>query len=1333
MERVALAIMLILSWMPGAAADAATGHELGDPPLRAWDEAALGGHFQNFAALVAKDGRVLVGNGSGVLEFDGVRWRLLPTPQGTRVRDLAADRDRVLYATVDDFGEVVTDDTGRSTLQSWRERLPHPAGTLGDIYDITETRDALLVQTSQRLLVLDAAGYGDLPAQGGFQVGAFCGGRYVLQERARGLVALGADRRSLEPVPGGDRFLNDLLMGCSEAADGSTVFAWRRAGLVRWRDAQWTPVPSDADSWLAAHMGLRYAPLRDGGAVIVGVGGGALFLDPQGRRRFALDRASGLPSSTLVGVAAAPDGTVWLAGEGGVAAIAWPRAVTAFGARHEIGAVQTVTRHRGELIVGSLRGTFALRPGPEGRSFTPLDGLPSQAWRVLEIEGDLWVAGIGGVFRTRLDPATGEPGSIRRMVESRFAFDLVTDADGNVFASTDAGIVRVMRDGGATPFDDVAGEWREVVIDADGALWAGASNQRLVRIEAPASASPRVIHYDPEALPPGDIRPVRVAERILIATSQGLLEPVPGDALACARGFDASFCGEGSDVHRIIAVRGEHVWMHRNGRTGRATRSDDGLYRWGEVDLGPHLRQLPASGWTDADGVIWIATNYALVRHDPALALPTAAPAAPRVSAMLDGGQQALSLVGSMVRPLEVGTRALRFEFEWRHDPLAHPYEFRSRLEPHDDAWTAWRAEAFRDVSGLVGGDYSLAVQARDADGTIADAQDFRLSIARPWYLHTWALAAWSLLVLLAMRTIARAYASRRTARLSMRNIELQRAVDERTRELDERAQEIAAQNRRLQDLDRAKTRFFAGISHEFRTPLTLILAPLESLRRGEIGRIPARVDQELGLIQRNATQLAVLIDQILEVNRSAVQGLHLDRRTVDLAQLVRHAASLFQSLAENQGRRVVVSGADRTVLADVDARQVHRALLNLIGNALKYSATGTEVDVSLGVVGDAVSIAVSDRGPGISPEDLPHVFDLYYRGRPLADARPVGSGIGLSLVQAVAQAHGGRVEVDSDVGVGSTFTLHLPIGPVSGTESWGEDFGDEGVVALYAVQDPRDERHAAMRPDLPAVLLADDNAELRDFIARRLRLHYRVLQAGDGVEALAIARRELPDVIVSDWRMPASDGLALCREVRSDPMLAGVGLVMVAGPQEADDATRALSAGADDYLAKPFDLDELRARIAGLLRARRRIESRTSPPDETSRPPIDEDPWLASARAFVVRHLDESDWGVTELADALHMDRSALFRRIKATAATAPVDFIRGIRLDAARERLLRRDGAVSEIAYACGFESLSYFSRVFRARFGVLPSECTHRGGAPAPPAPHPAATAPNRDVPA
>ncbi|MDX1531704.1 MAG: response regulator, partial [Rhodothermales bacterium] len=527
----------------------------------------------------------------------------------------------------------------------------------------------------------------------------------------------------------------------------------------------------------------------------------------------------------------------------------------------------------------------------------------------------------------------------------------------------------------------------------------------------------------------------------------------------------------------------------------------------------------------------------------------------------------------------------------------------------------------------------------------------------------------------------------------------------------------VEAQAAQLRALDEAKSRLFANLSHEFRTPLTLILGPLEQALAADPDRPGLRTAHD------QAGRLLDLINQLLDLSKLDAGHLRLRRTRTDLGALVERTAGAFRTLAEGRGIGLTVQTPEEPVQAVVDAAHVERVLTNLLANALAHTDAGGKVAVTLGrgdAGGDGTPVAVlavRDTGAGIPAAALPYLFDRFYQVEREQRAGAVGTGIGLALAKELVELHGGTVAVESEEGFGSTFTVTLPLGEAgfgSAAERDGEAPGRPHVPAPPASEAmPEQDGPSAAVPDgpRPTLLLVEDHDALRGFLAHALADGFDVIEAADGEEALRLARERRPDLVVSDVMMPRRDGFALTAALRADEALRETPILLLTARADADGEIAGLAAGADDYLAKPFSVPVLRAHLDALLSRRRALRERygqhvTVGPKEvvvTS----EEAAFVERVRDVVEAALGDPHLTVEALADRLAVSPRQLSRRMRALTGLSPAAFVRSMRLQRAAQLLAGRSGGVAEVAYAVGFRSVSHFAKRFKAEFGVPPSE--------------------------
>jgi signal transduction histidine kinase/AraC-like DNA-binding protein len=526
-----------------------------------------------------------------------------------------------------------------------------------------------------------------------------------------------------------------------------------------------------------------------------------------------------------------------------------------------------------------------------------------------------------------------------------------------------------------------------------------------------------------------------------------------------------------------------------------------------------------------------------------------------------------------------------------------------------------------------------------------------------------------------------------------------------------------------LKVIDELKNRFFDNITHEFRTPLTLILAPVSQLQQ-RYKELPD-LYQGLQLVERNARQLLHLINQLLELAK--LESGHLTVLPVmgDPGDFIGQVVRGFEPLAQEKNLRLIYRNDGTTPVA-FDADKLELIVHNLIVNAIKFTPSGS---VTVTLTSDSLlRLTVTDTGVGIVPEKIPFIFNRFYQVQPDGFIRALvpyinpGTGIGLALVKELTELMGGTVTVTStsvrDGGPsGTTFIVELPLLPA--------DNADTTVVAARPSLPVLTEKgllrgavpsatSAEDETDRPLILVVEDNVDLCTFIASELSGPYRLLTAHDGIEGWQIAQAELPDVVLTDVMMPGMDGYELTHRIKTEPATNHIAVIMLTAKTAQPSRMVGLQQGADDYMAKPFQFDELQIRLTNLitrqqsLRAHYQLQfSQRKLPGE---PATLTDKFIEQLHTLLEAHLDDTEFRVDELAHAIGMSRRTLHRKMASVANVTVNDFIRQHRLT--RGAQLLRDGHnVSEAAYAVGFESPSYFSTVFKDFFGKTPSQYLDR----------------------
>lgn len=666
---------------------------------------------------------------------------------------------------------------------------------------------------------------------------------------------------------------------------------------------------------------------------------------------------------------------------------------------------------------------------------------------------------------------------------------------------------------------------------------------------------------------------------------------------------------------------------------------------------------------------------------------------------------------------------SLLIEFAGLHfiEPERNRYAY--RLEGVDADWVEAGNSRVVRYPDPPPGDYRFSVRAANSDGVWSGEKTLmRVRVAPPPWRTPW---AYSLYVAAGVLLVAMMLFNERRRRRR-----LEQLVAERTSELREQKRLVDRQAGELAEVLDTRTTLFANISHEFRTPLTLIEAGIDRLVRNPEDRGAAMA------ARRYLRRLLRLVDQLLNLSRLQSQRDEPVPDPWSVDRLVTMTVDAFHSLAEQRGIRLETRIEGRW-LTQCRQSDIERILLNLLGNALKYCPAGSSVTVSLTGGNDGIVLAVADDGPGIAPEQQERIFDRFSRMPSHENDRFEGAGIGLTLVREAARANGGRVEVDSEPGRGARFRVWLPgwrdhmegapVDHLTGRrlelelENLQSGPGDEGDATVRRAAD------AAGTGRLGVAMVVEDNADLRAYLAEALAPDWDVIESGNGREALELARERIPDVVVSDIMMPGLDGLELLKRLRRDVRTSHLPVLLLTARQ--DEATRlqGFSLSADDFLAKPFNPAELRLRLQRMIDIRSRVQARLWRQVEMSGP-VGESPapegnnavpdlserdaqLLERVRVWLEANHDDPEAGVSDMAEFVSVEPRTLQRKLKALTGRTPAAHLQNYRLECARRMLAETSRPVQDIAYSCGFSSPQYFARVFSGQQGVSPSNWRRR----------------------
>lgn len=513
--------------------------------------------------------------------------------------------------------------------------------------------------------------------------------------------------------------------------------------------------------------------------------------------------------------------------------------------------------------------------------------------------------------------------------------------------------------------------------------------------------------------------------------------------------------------------------------------------------------------------------------------------------------------------------------------------------------------------------------------------------------------------------------------------------------------------SKKLEELDEIKSRFFANISHEFRTPLSLIIGPLQQ----KIDVTSNEKDKEdLELMKRNAERLHSLIDQLLDLSKIESGAMKLHAEEGDLASFSKVIYASFTSVADQKQIDYHLHGADDPIKGFYDRDKLEKILFNLLSNAFKFTPSLGKITLSITRNHEEAVITVKDSGPGIPESKLKNIFERFYQIDDSATRAAGGTGVGLALSKELAEVHHGELSVSSEEGNGCEFRLSIPLSreiykkeiAVASTAETLKQPSEFSVVERYSEE---------LNDQLPVVLIAEDNQDMRSFIGDTLKPKFIVASAEDGIDAFEKIVTQVPDLVITDWMMPRMDGNALCEKLRNHPATSHIPIIMLTAKADQQSKLDGLQTGADDYLTKPFDARELRIRVNNLIEQRKKLrdlyrQQITLHPREISIKSPDAT-FLDKVLDLLEANHNNALFGIEEFTVEIGLSRMQLHRKLKALTGHSPGEFLRQFRLEKAKKLLKLPGIQVSEVAYQTGFNNLSNFTKAFKDFTGLTPSE--------------------------
>ncbi len=1300
--------------------------ENGLPYIQNFSPTDYNAEIQNFSIVQDKHGLMYFGNNKGVLVYDGVSWRLIQAANKTLARSLCLINDTVYVGAEGDFGYLKPDNTGELKFISLLNLIPEQYRDFHDVYEIISNNDTTYLRTRNYLFRLANSKVKVWSSNNQFDAHFIFNNTLFVEQHKIGLSEMRND--SLLLLPGGNFFADKRISRMFPYDKSRFIICTFSYGLFIYDGEKIRRFRTEADNLLLENKIFSGRKLSSG-FLVFGTGHGVVVLDKNGRLCQVVNKSSGLRNDLVLNIFVDKQQGLWLALNNGIARIETPSPYSRFKDISGMDSfVESIIRYNGTLYSTAERGIYYLDknefPFPK---FKPVSGINTLSFSLITAANKLLAGTQSAVYEIN-----GTKGIKISDFPSKRLFHSGIDTN-RVYVTLIEGFAGLERiDNKWVEIPPVPGINLRIIAvteNSDGSLWLGSEFEGLfkanIKMEFLNGHKPQMkvslLHYgEKDGLPPGQIIPVFAGGKTVFATMRGLKCFNAAKKLFLPdTTFGKIFADSSCEIDFMRKDNNGDVWVitKKEGKSipGMILPLPNGRYVWQE-NIFSRINDLGNSYfiYPEENGTVWIGGSEGIARYFPGVSkndFDFSAIIRKVTEITADSVFYNGNIYSNYTKPeIEYKNNSLRFEFAAASYDDDADNLFQVKLGGYDKNWSNWFSKTDKDYTGLPAGNYIFHVLAKNIYNHLSSEDTFAFEILPPWFQTWWAY----LLYVLFIGAIVFSIVKIRVNQLERRTHQLENIVFERTATIRE-------QTEKLKELDHLKSRFFANISHEFRTPLTLILGILEKYLKK-----PGSESYDFNIMKKNARRLLHLINQMLELSKLEAGNVKMQVQKTDLVKFVRRTSSSFISLAEQHkivfmfnNQPLTAPSEIKEMFAYIDRDKMETVIYNLLSNAFKFTPGGENIFIDLNSDDNYAEIQIRNTGIGIPGEYLPHIFDRFYQVDGSATRIYEGTGIGLALVKEFIELHHGKVKVES-TGPETIFKIRIPLG--------SNHFPPDQIIAspeklskdLVESLPPIDEREQVIKERITKenvstesgiILVVEDHFDLRNFICEQLENDYSIVEAEDGEKGLVLAEEIIPDMVISDIMMPNMDGYRLCEKLKSSIKTNHIPVILLTAKASIENKLEGLEIGADDYLVKPFDTDELHARVKNLIRVRKQMREKFQS-EMVLKPmevivPSSQKIFIETLSKITEENIEDENFSVENLCKEIGMSRTQVHRKIKAITNKSTSEFIRSFRLQKAADLIKQNAGNMAEIAYMVGFNSQSYFTKSFQEIYGCSPMD--------------------------
>ena len=1298
----------------------------GNPKITYYSRDVYNAFSQNWAVVQDRIGVMYFGNGNGILTYDGTTWNLITLPNEAAVFALAIDRNNKIYVGAEsEIGYLEADKFGRLYYVSLVPQLNGDDKNFSACRNVFCTSKGIYFQSNEELLLWD-----------GEKLKVWKAGenRFFWATEANDNIYISVKNKGLmQPINGemklinnGEYFKNLDVFVALPYDKNHVLFATLKNGLFLYDGNNISQFKTENDKYLKDNNIYCGTLLSDSTFAFGTLQAGLVIINKKGKHLLTLNDERVLNSLMVFGLYEDRTNILWAVLNDGIAKIEYPSPFSKFTISPQLKEnVWQIKKFNNTIYAGTDKGLYYFTNG----TFHSIEGANQRVWYLLQKNNSLFVALDDGLYLLKdrsqtliqindlaiNSLASSKLDSNRIFIGSALGISSIYYKNGNWFNEEN--------------IPGIHGSTYDVIEMPNGNLWLETNVNYIWKVsfqnkeDALHLKRPIIKKYNTANGLPDDLGQLFSFEDNVIFSSIKYSNDIytynkSTDKFILTNVFNDLIGLQTKDFHLSSIDNKANIWFHKkaDGKTvGNlvAWKLGNGNYKVKDLKEEGIIKNIGGGFLYDAENhFIIYGGKGELIKHDLNVEGKQDSKFNTHISKVIFNNDSLLYGGIRFASNNEITEQILPFynnKFRFQYSALSYHDEkvnqFQYYLEGFDKHWSNWSGETQSDYTNLSEGNYIFHVRAKNIYGFIGNEDKYAFIILAPWYRSWWSFIFYGLVLLGFVSVIIKW----RVNHFRKEKIALENVVKERTSQLSAQAKQLEVQAEKLKEVDKQKARFFANISHEFRTPLTLIKAPVDNALETSDESISK---EDKIMIRNNADRLLRLVNQLLDLSKLDANSLELNLIQEDIYKFLRAVGSAFTSYADQRNINYHINIPEQKLNVMFDQDKLEKIIYNLLSNAFKFTGDKGEITINAHFEHHLLTIEIIDNGKGIIPEHLPHIFDRFFQSDNSLTREFEGTGIGLSLTKELVSLMKGDLQVESQPGIRSKFTVIIPIEEISiqKEDNPFNEFKSQSILSNENINSSHDYVEDE-NTDKSIILIVEDNNDMRGFIKKELFQNYRIFEAGNGVDGFEIAKKEIPDLVITDLMMPKMDGMAFCNQLKNDEYTNHIPVIMLTAKAGQENKLEGLETGADDYLTKPFDKKELQVRINNLILQRQKLRKKFSKeiilqPRNITISSMDEQ-FLNKVEDLIEKNISNENFSAMEIQNALAISRAQLHRKMKAVTDQAPGEFIRRYRLERAAQMLKNKSGNVTEIAYAVGFGSLSYFTRSFRELFNQSPSE--------------------------